>query len=58
VEVVEPMGAETEMIVKVGGERLTVVAHGRASPAPGSRVMLAPDASQAHVFDAATGQRL
>ena len=58
VEVVEPMGAETELVVTVGEARLTVVAHGRSDAGPGDRINLAPDAGQSHVFDAATGRRL
>jgi multiple sugar transport system ATP-binding protein len=58
IEVVEPMGAETELIAKVGEARLTVVVHGRSGVHPGDRISLAPEAHQAHVFDAATGRRL
>ena len=58
IEVVEPMGAETELIVKVGEARLTVLTHGRSSAGPGERISLAPDPGHAHVFDAASGQRL
>ena len=58
VEVVEPMGAETELVIKVGGALLTVVIHGRASIGPGDRICLAPEAQQAHVFDASTGCRI
>jgi multiple sugar transport system ATP-binding protein len=43
IEVVEPMGAETEVLVKIGGRSFTMMTHGRASYAP--------------VFDAA-GRRL
>ena len=58
IEVVEPMGAETEILVKVGGQTLTMMTHGRASVGPGERVSLAPQAAQAHLFDAATGRRI
>jgi multiple sugar transport system ATP-binding protein len=58
IEVVEPMGAETEILVKVGGQTLNIMTHGRASVGPGERVSLAPQPSQAHLFDAATGRRI
>jgi multiple sugar transport system ATP-binding protein len=58
VVVVEPMGAEAELVVKVGETPFTVLAHGRSSAKPGDRISLKPDARSAHVFDAATGQRL
>jgi multiple sugar transport system ATP-binding protein len=56
--VVEPMGAETELVVKVQDVSFTVVTHGRASLEPGQSVMLRPEAQHAHVFDSATGRRL
>ncbi|OAI51013.1 sugar ABC transporter ATP-binding protein [Betaproteobacteria bacterium SCGC AG-212-J23] len=58
VVVVEPMGAETELVVKIGGQSLTVATHGRSPAAPGDRISLAPNAKHAHLFDAASGARL
>jgi len=58
IEVVEPMGAETEILVKVGGQNLTMMTHGRSSVGPGERVFLAPQPSQVHLFDAASGRRI
>jgi multiple sugar transport system ATP-binding protein len=58
IEVVEPMGAETEVLVKVGGQTLNMMTHGRASVGPGERVTLVPHAAHAHLFDAATGRRI
>jgi len=58
VEVVEPMGAETECLVKVHDQPLVVTTHGRIAAGPGDRVFLRPDAGHSHLFDAATGQRL
>jgi multiple sugar transport system ATP-binding protein len=58
VVVVEPMGAETELVVKVGETSLTIVTHGRPELQPGGRIGLAPDARNAHLFDASTGKRL
>ena len=58
IEVVEPMGAETEILVKVGGQILNLMTHGRASVGPGERVTLAALPAHAHLFDAATGRRI
>ena len=58
VVVVEPTGAETELLVEVGGRQLTVVTHGRVVAKPGETVHLVPDAERVHVFDAQSGQRL
>jgi multiple sugar transport system ATP-binding protein len=58
VVVVEPMGAETELLVKVADTSLTVMTRGRSNAGPGERIFLAPQASHAHLFDAASGQRI
>ena len=58
IEVVEPMGAETETLVKVGGQNLTMMTHGRSKVGPGERVFLAPQPAQVHLFDAASGRRI
>jgi multiple sugar transport system ATP-binding protein len=58
VVVVEPMGAEAELIVKVGDTPFTVKTHGRSAAKPGERISLQPDAQNAHVFDAASGRRI
>ena len=58
VVIVEPTGAETELLVEVGGQQMTVVIHGRTRSQPGDLVHLAVDAARSHVFDAASGVRL
>lgn len=58
VEVVEPTGAETELLVQVGGQTLVVVMHGRTAVGPGDTVHLALEAAKAHVFDGASGRRV
>ena len=58
VVVVEPTGAETELLVDVGGQRLVVVMHGRTAARPDDTVQLQVDAAKAHVFDAEGGRRL
>ena len=56
--VVEPTGAETELVVEVGGTRLIIVMHGRTAAQPDDTIHLAVDLTKPHVFDAASGQRL
>jgi multiple sugar transport system ATP-binding protein len=60
--VVEPTGAETELLLEVGepGQttQLVVVIHGRTAAKPDETVYLAIDADKAHVFDTASGKRL
>ena len=58
VQVVEPMGAETEFLVKVQEQAFTVMSHGRSGAGPGDRIFLAPQAQNAHLFDAASGIRI
>jgi multiple sugar transport system ATP-binding protein len=60
--VVEPTGAETELLLEVGAganaSQVTLVLHGRTAARPGDAVRLAVAADKAHVFDAATQQRI
>jgi len=58
VVVVEPMGAQTELVVRVADVSLTLVTHGRANLRPGDSLSLSPEAGHAHVFDPATGRRI
>ncbi len=58
VEVVEPTGAETELLVQVGDQQLVVVIHGRTAAGPGDLIHLTLDAAKAHVFDSKSSQRL
>ncbi len=52
------MGAETELLVKVGEATLNVVTHGRAELGPGQKILLNPQARNAHLFDCATSLRI
>ena len=56
--VVEPTGAETELVIQAGGSQLVLVTHGRPSVNPGDRIGLAIDPAKVHVFDEASGARL
>ena len=55
VVVVEPMGAETELLVKVGEQTLTVITHGRSARAGRAGVASRRKPQHAHLFDAASG---
>jgi len=52
--VVEPTGAETELLVNVGTARIIVVIHGRTNVKPGERVGLAIEIDGVHLFDEET----
>ena len=58
VVVVEPTGAETELLLSMGEQQIVVVTHGRTTAQPGDTVYLQFDAAKAHLFDAGTQQRL
>ena len=58
VVVVEPTGAETELLVQVGQSQLTVVLHGRTSVQPGETVHLSVDTDKVHLFDGQSEQRI
>jgi multiple sugar transport system ATP-binding protein len=58
VVVVEPTGAETELLLQVGDHQLTLVMHGRTGAQPDDMVRLSVDAAKTHLFDAASGKRL
>jgi len=58
VVVVEPMGAEAELVVKIGDASFTVVTHGRSSAKPGDRIFLRSESENAHVFDSVSGARI
>ncbi|MEO8847664.1 MAG: TOBE domain-containing protein, partial [Casimicrobiaceae bacterium] len=58
ITVVEPTGAETELLVQAGNASIVLVTHGRTSVRPGDRIGLAVDPAMVHVFDRASGQRL
>ena len=56
--VVEPTGAETELLLDVGGTKLIVVIHGRTQAQPDEVIRLEIDAAKTHLFDGQTGKRL
>jgi multiple sugar transport system ATP-binding protein len=56
--VVEPTGAETELLIQAGESQLILVTHGRPDVSPGDLVGLTIDPAAVHVFDGSTGARL
>jgi multiple sugar transport system ATP-binding protein len=58
VVVVEPTGADTQLYCRFNGQEVTATIRDRADCRPGQRIQLNPDFARAHLFDAASGQRL
>ncbi|MBB3178992.1 ABC transporter ATP-binding protein [Variovorax sp. Sphag1AA] len=58
VVVVEPTGAETELLVQVGEVSLTLAVHGRVDAQPDQIVGLAISGGSVHLFDRQSGKRL
>ncbi|RYX90239.1 MAG: sn-glycerol-3-phosphate ABC transporter ATP-binding protein UgpC [Comamonadaceae bacterium] len=56
--VVEPTGAETELLLEVGATKIVVVMHGRTDAQPDDIIFLDVAPGKAHVFDGATEKRL
>jgi multiple sugar transport system ATP-binding protein len=57
VVVVEPTGADTQVLVRAAGSDLVAVFHERHALRPGQPVRLRPLVSRTHLFDAASGTR-
>jgi multiple sugar transport system ATP-binding protein len=58
VVVVEPTGAETQVVADIDGQRVTAIVKDRVSIGRGDLIHLAPDIGRVHCFDAGNGQRL
>ena len=58
VAVMEPTGMDTFVSCRHEGAELSAVFRERHDFAPGSTIHLQPDLQRAHLFDAASGQRL
>jgi multiple sugar transport system ATP-binding protein len=56
--VVEPTGAETELLLQVGDQRIIVVTHGRTPIRPDETVHLSVATDKVHLFDGTSGERL
>jgi multiple sugar transport system ATP-binding protein len=58
VVVVEPMGSETQVVVRSGGQDLICVFRERVAAKPGATIRIAPDPKLVHLFDEDSGRRL
>jgi len=58
VVVVEPTGAETQIVADIGTQRVTAIARDRVGISRGDIIRLVPDRARVHCFDAGTGTRL
>lgn len=56
--VIEPTGAETELLLEVGNSKIIVVMHGRTDAQPNDIIHLDVAPGKAHVFNGDSGQRL
>jgi multiple sugar transport system ATP-binding protein len=56
--VVEPTGAETELLIQTGQAQVILVTHGRPDVNPGDRVGISVAPGKVHVFDQGSGARL
>jgi multiple sugar transport system ATP-binding protein len=56
--VVEPTGAETEVLLKVGGDTVTMVVQGRVELEPDQMVRIGVKTEKLHLFDATSQVRL
>jgi multiple sugar transport system ATP-binding protein len=58
VVVVEPTGAETEVVLEIGGQSLVAVHPGRLEVTPNALIHVVTDGDSGHVFDQRSGKRL
>jgi multiple sugar transport system ATP-binding protein len=58
VTLVEPMGSETQVMMRIGETPVNGVFRERISAKPGETMPVLPQATQVHLFDKATGQRM
>jgi multiple sugar transport system ATP-binding protein len=58
IHVIEPTGSETQVVTDVGGQPLTCVFRERILAKPGESIMITPDKTVTHLFDADSGKRL
>ena len=58
IEVVEPTGANIEVVAKVGGERVCAVFNERHPFRPGEKIGFSVDPQKVHLFDRKSGERL
>ena len=58
VQVIEPTGAETQVMASLAGQSVIAVFRERIAVRPGETLRVSLRADQAHLFDAASGARI
>lgn len=58
VDVIEPTGAETHVVGRLGGAEITGVFRERVAVEPGSAMQIGVTPAGVHLFDEASGQRV
>jgi len=58
VEVVEPLGSQTQLLLRLGDTPVVALFHERMAALPGDAMHLRPKAGAVHLFDASSGLRL
>jgi multiple sugar transport system ATP-binding protein len=58
VTVIEPTGAETQVLGKIGSDKVNGVFRERVTAKPGTLLAVSPDLSLVHLFDAKSGDRI
>ena len=58
VHLVEPMGSETQVTVRIGETPLVCTFRERMNARPGDAIRIMPDRALVHIFDAGSGSRL
>jgi multiple sugar transport system ATP-binding protein len=58
VSVLEPMGSETQVFAKLGGQKIVGVFKQRLKAKPGDIITLSPKLDAVHLFDVTSGKRL
>ena len=56
--VTEPTGSETQVVVSLGGQEMTLVFHHRLDAKPGDELRIEIDTETVHLFDRGTGIRI
>jgi len=56
--VVEPMGSETQVTMRLAGAQVIGVFRERVAAQPGATIRIAPDLAHVHLFEAETGRRI
>jgi multiple sugar transport system ATP-binding protein len=58
VNLVEPMGSETQVTMTLAGQTVIGIFRDRLTARPGETIAIAPDRAAIHLFDAAAGNRI